>query len=62
MLLVLVESDKQQVEVHSVNTAVQKEAECGALSFAIALLCFALLCLQSNELIDFTSLPNSVEN
>ena len=80
MLLGLVESDKQEVEVHSVNTALQKEAECGALSFAIALqLCFhyplggvhnqiqnvrghLLSCLQRNELSDFTSLPNSVEN
>ena len=41
MLFGLSDSDLQQVEVNSVNVPTQKENECGALAFAIALqLCF----------------------
>ena len=41
MLLGLSDSDPQQVEVNSVNVPTQRENECGALAFAIALqLCF----------------------
>ena len=79
MLLGLTETDKQPVEVNSVNVSTQRECECGALAFAIALqLCFhyplggvhnqiqdvrchLLDCLQRNELTDFTSISNSVD-
>jgi hypothetical protein len=79
MLLGLTDSDTQQVEVNSINVSTQRECECGALAFAIALqLCFhyplggvhsqiqnvrghLLDCLQRNELTDFTTISNSVD-
>ena len=80
MLFGLNDGDSQLIEVNAMNVARQREAECGALAFAIALqLCFhyhmggifnqiqnvrrhLFECLKRNELSDFTSKPNHVND
>ena len=76
----LASSDLQEVEVTCPNIPTQRENECGALAFAVALqLCFHyplggvysqiqnvrehfLECLQRNELTDFMTISNSVND